>query len=258
MNLNDYVNACLPENEKMIKPFIINEDNTNHIKNKVVESMSDTIASALPLTPSPIPYECDKDNYYIIQHMENNAFAYSLTKDPVQYTMYSVDPEAKGFYKVFKSDKSKINKKYSTFKIRDRQKAKELYDELAKIESSNSKTFFAGDTSNDYIYQRLTEGSKIISDDQIIYDTRFEEVKNFNEEVQDICESVRNFILGDPITRLEEQVSTLSNLVNINESSNYVSSDYDMITSIEDYDNGYLKFYKSYLVKVDNQDNEQI
>lgn len=241
MNLNDYANACLPENEKMIKPFIINEDNTNRIKNKVVESMSGTIAGALPLTPNPIPYECDKDNYYIIQRMENNAFAYSLTKDPVQYTMYSVDPEAKGFYKVFKSDKSKINKKYSTFKIRDRQKAKELYDELAKIESSNSKTFFAGDTSNDYIYQRLTEGSKIISDDQIRYDTRFEEVKNFNEEVQDICESVRNFILGDPITRLEEQVSTLSNLVNINESSNYVSSDYDMITSIEDYDNKVLK-----------------
>lgn len=210
-------------------------------KKEVVESMSGTIGSAIPLTPNPIPYECDKDNYYIIQHMENNAFAYSLTKDPVQYTMYSVDPEAKGFYKVFKSDKSKINKKYSTFKIRDHQKAKELYDELAKIESSNSKTFFAGDTSNDYIYQRLTEGSKIISDDQIRYDTRFEEVKNFNEEVQDICESVRNFILGDPITRLEEQVSNLSNLVNINESSNYVSSDYDMITSIEDYDNKVLK-----------------
>ena len=210
-------------------------------KKEVVESMSGTIGSAIPLTPNPIPYESDKDNYYIIQHMENNAFAYSLTKDPVQYTMYSVDPEAKGFYKVFKSDKSKINKKYSTFKIRDRQKAKELYDELAKIESSNSKTFFAGDTSNDYIYQRLTEGSKIISDDQIRYDTRFEEVKNFNEEVQDICESVRNFILGDPITRLEEQVSTLYNLVNINESSNYVSSDYDMITSIEDYDNKVLK-----------------
>jgi hypothetical protein len=234
---------CMAKNWKW---YIIDEGQLNKFrkyfenlmtKNKFIESMSDTIAGALPLTPNPIPYECDKDNYYIIQHMENNAFAYSLTKDPVQYTMYSVDPEAKGFYKVFKSDKSKINKKYSTFKIRDRQKAKELYDELAKIESSNSKTFFAGDTSNDYIYQRLTEGSKIISDDQIRYDTRFEEVKNFNEEIQDICESVRNFILGDPITRLEEQVSTLSNLVNINESSNYVSSDYDMITSIEDYDN---------------------
>lgn len=239
--------SCMTKNWKW---YIIDEGQVNKFrkyfenlmtKNKFIESMSDAIGGALPLTPNPIPYESNKDNYYIIQYMENNAFAYSITKDPVQYTMYSVDPEAKGFYKVFKSDKSKINKKYSTFKIKDRQKAKELYDELAKIESSNSKTFFAGDTSNDYIYQRLTEGSKIISDDQIRYDTRFEEVKNFNEEVQDICESVRNFILGDPITRLEEQVSTLSNLVNINESSNYVSSDYDMITSIEDYDNKVLK-----------------
>ena len=238
--------SCMTKNWKW---YIIDESQVNKFRKyfenimskKIDESMSDTIGGALPLTPNPIPYESNKDNYYIIQHMENNAFAYSLTKDPVQYTMYSVDPEAKGFYKVFKSDKSKINKKYSTFKIRDRQKAKELYDELAKIESSNSKTFFVGDTSNDYIYQRLTEGSKIISDDQIRYDTRFEESKNFNEEVQDICESVRNFILGDPITRLEEQVSTLSNLVNINESSNYVSSDYDMITSIEDYDNKVLK-----------------
>lgn len=238
--------SCMTKNWKW---YIIDESQVNKFRKyfenimskKIDESMSDTIGGALPLTPNPIPYESNKDNYYIIQHMENNAFVYSLTKDPVQYTMYSVDPEAKGFYKVFKSDKSKINKKYSTFKIRDRQKAKELYDELAKIESSNSKTFFVGDTSNDYIYQRLTEGSKIISDDQIKYDTRFEEVKNFNEEVQDICESVRNFILGDPITRLEEQVSTLSNLVNINESSDYVSSDYDMITSIEDYDNKILK-----------------
>lgn len=238
--------SCMTKNWKW---YIIDESQVNKFRKyfenimskNIDESMSDTIGGALPLTPNPIPYESNKDNYYIIQHMENNTFAYSLTKDPVQYTMYSVDPEAKGFYKVFKSDKSKINKKYSTFKIKDRQKAKELYDELVKIESSNSKTFFVGDTSNDYIYQRLTEGSKIISDDQIKYDTRFEEVKNFNEEVQDICESVRNFILGDPITRLEEQVSTLSNLVNINESSNYVSSDYDMITSIEDYDNKVLK-----------------
>lgn len=238
--------SCMTKNWKW---YIIDESQVNKFRKyfenlmskKIDESMTDTIGGALPLTPNPIPYESDKDNYYIIQHMENNAFAYSITKDPAQYTMYSVDPEAKGFYKVFKSDKSKINKKYSTFKIKDRQKAKELYDELAKIESSNSKTFFAGDTSNDYIYQRLTEGSKIISDDQIRYDTRFEEVKNFNEEVQDICESVRNFILGDPITRLEEQVSILSNLININESSDYVSSDYDMITSIEDYDNKVLK-----------------
>lgn len=220
MNLNDYVNACLPEDEKMIKPFITNS--------KITESMSGAIGSAIPLTPNPIPYECDKDNYYIIQHMQNNVFNYSITKDPVQYTMYSVDPEEHGFYKVFKTDKSKISKKYTTFKIKDKQTAKELYDELAMCEAYG-KSFFAGEVSRDYIYRRLTEGSKLLSDDQIKYDTRFEQVQSFDEQIQDICEGVRSFILGDPVTRLEEQVSNLANLNTIHEAS--TSSSHDTVFS---------------------------
>ena len=220
MNLNDYVNACLPEDEKMIKPFITNS--------KITESMSGAIGSAIPLTPNPIPYECDKDNYYIIQHMQNNVFNYSITKDPVQYTMYSVDPEEHGFYKVFKTDKSKISKKYTTFKIKDKQTAKELYDELAMCEAYG-KSFFAGEVSRDYIYRRLTEGSRLLSDDQIKYDTRFEQVQSFDEQIQDICEGVRSFILGDPITRLEEQVSNLANLNTLHEAS--TSSSHNIISS---------------------------
>lgn len=220
MNLNDYVNACIPEDEKMIKPFITNS--------KITESMSGAIGSAIPLTLNPIPYECDKDNYYIIQHMQNNVFNYSITKDPVQYTMYSVDPEEHGFYKVFKTDKSKISKKYTTFKIKDKQTAKELYDELAMCEAYG-KSFFAGEVSRDYIYRRLTEGSKLLSDDQIKYDTRFEQVQSFDEQIQDICEGVRSFILGDPVTRLEEQVSNLANLNTLHEAS--TSSSHDTVFS---------------------------
>lgn len=220
MNLNDYVNACLPEDEKMIKPFITNS--------KITESMSGAIGSAIPLTPNPIPYECDKDNYYIIQHMQNNVFNYSITKDPVQYTMYSVDPEEHGFYKVFKTDKSKISKKYTTFKIKDKQTAKELYDELAMCEAYG-RSFFAGEVSRDYIYRRLTEGSRLLSDEQIKYDTRFEQVQSFDEQIQDICEGVRSFILGDPITRLEEQVSNLTNLNTLHEAS--TSSSHDTVFS---------------------------
>ena len=220
MNLNDYVNACLPEDEKMIKPFITNS--------KIAESMSGAIGSAIPLTPNPIPYECNKDNYYIIQHMQNNVFNYSITKDPVQYTMYSVDPEEHGFYKVFKTDKSKISKKYTTFKIKDKQTAKELYDELAMCEAYG-KSFFAGEASRDYIYRRLTEGSKLLFDDQIKYDTRFEQVQSFDEQIQDICEGVRSFILGDPVTRLEEQISNLANLNTLHEAS--TSSSHDTVFS---------------------------
>ena len=193
-----------------------------------VESMSGAIGSAIPLTPNPIPYECNKDNYYIIQHMQNNVFNYSITKDPVQYTMYSVDPEEHGFYKVFKTDKSKISKKYTTFKIKDKQTAKELYDELTMCEAYG-KSFFAGEVSRDYIYRRLTEGSKLLSDDQIKYDTRFEQVQSFDEQIQDICEGVRSFILGDPVTRLEEQVSNLANINTLHEAS--TSSSHDTVFS---------------------------
>ena len=215
------------------KWYIIDEGQVNKFrkyfkdlmyKKEVVESMSGTIGSAIPLTPNPIPYECDKDNYYIIQHMQNNVFNYSITKDPVQYTMYSVDPEEHGFYKVFKTDKSKISKKYTTFKIKDKQTAKELYDELAMCEAYG-KSFFAGEVSRDYIYRRLTEGSKLLSDDQIKYDTRFEQVQSFDEQIQDICEGVRSFILGDPVTRLEEQVSNLANLNTLHEASTSSSND---------------------------------
>lgn len=225
--------SCMTKNWKW---SIIDEGQVNkfrdyfkNLMNKEIdESMSGAIGSAIPLTPNPIPYECDKDNYYIIQHMQNNVFNYSITKDPVQYTMYSVDPEEHGFYKVFKTDKSKISKKYTTFKIKDKQTAKELYDELAMCEAYG-KNFFAGEVSRDYIYRRLTEGSKLLSDDQIKYDTRFEQVQSFDEQIQDICEGVRSFILGDPITRLEEQVSNLANLNTLHEAS--TSSSHDTIFS---------------------------
>lgn len=225
--------SCMSKNWKW---YVIDEGQVNKfrkyfenlIDKGIDESMSGAIGSAIPLTPNPIPYECDKDNYYIIQHMQNNVFNYSITKDPVQYTMYSVDPEEHGFYKVFKTDKSKISKKYTTFKIKDKQTAKELYDELAMCEAYG-KSFFAGEVSRDYIYRRLTEGSKLLSDDQIKYDTRFEQVQSFDEQIQDICEGVRSFILGDPVTRLEEQVSNLANLNTLHEAS--TSSSHDTVFS---------------------------
>ena len=91
------------------------------------------------------------------------------------------------------------------------------------------KSFFAGEASRDYIYRRLTEGSRLLSDDQIKYDTRFEQVQSFDEQIQDICEGVRSFILGNPITRLEEQVSNLANLNTLHEAS--TSSSHDTIFS---------------------------
>lgn len=96
-------------------------------ENAVNEDMSGTIGAALPPagarapivpTPSPMPYESDKDNYYVVQYPKNNVFAYGITKDPLQYSMVSVDPLEKGFYKVYKTDKGKINQKTLGFKVK--------------------------------------------------------------------------------------------------------------------------------------------
>ena len=94
---------------------------------ELLEDMSGTIGAAIPPagarapiapTPSPMPYESDKDNYYVVQYPKNNVFAYGITKDPLQYSMVSVDPLEKGFYKVYKTDKGKINQKTLGFKVK--------------------------------------------------------------------------------------------------------------------------------------------
>ena len=149
--------------EKYSKKVRINETT-------LAEDMSGTIGAALPParasapiipTPSPMPYESDKDNYYVVQYPKNNTFSYGITKDPLQYSMVSVDPTEKGFYKVYKTDKGKINKKYLTFKIKDKQSGKQLYDELCRIAETTGKIFDSSIKSN-CIYETLTEGNVIL------------------------------------------------------------------------------------------------
>lgn len=191
---------------KWLEKFIY-ESATN-----VHEDMSGTIGAAL--APTPIPYECDKNNYYIIQHPKNNKFAYGITKDPVQNIIYSVDPTEKGFYKVFKTDKSKIDKRYTTFKIKDSQSAKELYDELALIAHTSGKIHEDGIDALTYAYRTLTDEKKIPSPDQIFFDSRFELVQNPIDAINKICNSLYKYLKAEPITQLEEQVNDLEEFVN--------------------------------------------
>ena len=172
------------------------------------EDMSGTLNAALPLTPNPIPSYADKDNYYLIQHPKKNTFDYSITKDPCQYTLYSVDPEDKNFYKVYKTDKSKINDKYLTFKIKNSGVAKELYNELATCAESGLK-ISDSETYSDYIYRRLTGGNKILTEDQILFDNRFELVNNWEAQLREDCEKLYKYLKADPIDILEEQVNSI-------------------------------------------------
>lgn len=173
--------------------------------NEVDESMSGTIGSALPLTPSPIPYESNKDNYYIIQHMQNNVFNYSITKDPTQYTMYSIDPEHG--YKVFKSDKDKIQKSYLTFKLKDKRSAKEIYDEISDCFKSGKSV-----PSMNYIYEKYT-GNKIISEDQILFDDKLELIPNFYDGINEMCNELYKYLTPSGLDILEEQVNQLKEVV---------------------------------------------
>lgn len=171
----------------------------------IKEDMSGTIGAALPLTPSPIPYESNKDNYYIIQHMQNNVFNYSITKDPTQYTMYSIDPEHG--YKVFKSDKDKIQKSYLTFKLKDKRSAKEIYDEISDCFKSGKSV-----PSMNYIYEKYT-GNKIISEDQILFDDKLELIPNFYDGINEMCNELYKYLTPSGLDILEEQVNQLKEVV---------------------------------------------
>lgn len=202
----------------------------------VSEDMSGTIGAALPPAsskppivpiPSPMPYESDKDNYYVVQHPKNDDLGYSITKDPLQYSMVSVDPLENGFYKVYKTDKGKINKKSLTFKIKDRKAGEELYNELCKIAESSGQIFNSKIKSN-YIYETLTEGNEILTPDQLFYDSRFELVNDPATVLDKQMGVLYSWLKGSELDKLEEQVNALDSTDSEREIGYHVLPDGDL------------------------------
>jgi hypothetical protein len=181
----------------------------------IMEDMSGTIAAALPplSIPSPIPYESDKDNYYAVVHKDKDHDEYGITKDPLQFTIYGTSNEAPGKYKVYKTDKNKIDKSYITFKIKDKQRAKDLYEQLVESYKSNLPLSSEYDTDN-YIYTYLTNGSTIVSEQQILFDSRFELVRDYISQLKEDCHRLYNHLLHPKtIDILGEQVNELEELI---------------------------------------------
>lgn len=181
--------------------------------------MSGTIGAALPLTPSPIPYESDKDNYYIVNNLGNNAFAgdYSITKDPIEYNTYSFDVE--NGYKVFKS--KKIDKKSLVFKLKDKQSAKELYEEIENLYNNGLSIPYP-----EYLYERYT-GKLLLDPTQLLNEDSLELV--YNSDIQDICESVMNYIYPKNIDMLEEQVNDLIFRINTSIHEYGIEDEYNVL-----------------------------
>ena len=156
----------------------------------------------------------------IVHPKDDLKLSYSITRDPLQYSMFSVDPQEKGFYKVFKTDKGKIKKPYLTFKIKDKQKAKELYESLSELYSRNlifTEHGLRSDKQPDYIYSYLTEGSIIRTNDQILFDNRFEIVNDFDTSIQEMSNNIYNYLKGEgkfsQINILEQQLNELEGII---------------------------------------------
>ena len=181
--------------------------------------MSGTIGAALPLAPSPTPYESDKDNYYIVNNLGNNAFAgdYSITKDPIEYNTYSFDVE--NGYKVFKS--KKIDKKSLVFKLKDKQSAKELYEEIENLYNNGLSIPYP-----EYLYERYT-GKLLLDPTQLLNEDSLELV--YNNDIQDICESIINYIYPKNIDILEEQVNDLIFRINTSIHEYGIEDEYNVL-----------------------------
>lgn len=172
----------------------------------VSEDMVGTIGSALPLTPE---YNLSNrsSNYYLVQDMKNNVFEYGISNGPFQQTTYNVETDNDGIHHIKTKNSTKHEK---IFKIKDKEKAKELYDELEEMVEYGQKYFIDNRYGNDYIYSRLTEGSKIIEENQLMFDDRFEQVDSHTKEVMNMCNEVYNYLIGPKlIDILESQVSEL-------------------------------------------------
>lgn len=173
---------------------------------KVNESMQGMLGATI--VPS-IRTGKNSDNVYMVQHLQNNVFAYGITKDPTQNEIIGVDAE-KG-YVVSKMSKKDIPGSYITFKMRNRKKADELYNEAVKMLSMGAKV-----DDTDYFYRKYT-GMNILSDDQILFDEAFLQVQNFDDELKQDAALLESYLKDDDkksIHILEQQIDKLEGLMN--------------------------------------------
>ena len=199
--------------------------------NEVTENMTGTIGSALAPTtkgssiikplPAPVPFVSEPEHYMVVHPKDDLKLSYSITRDPLQYSMFSVDPQEKGFYKVFKTDKGKIKKPYLTFKIKDKQKAKELYESLSELYDRNlafTEHGLRSDEQPDFVYSYLTDGSIIRTNDQVLFDNRFELVNGFIQSIKEMDFEIYCYLKGigkySNINILEQQIVELEGIVN--------------------------------------------
>lgn len=180
-----YYYMVLKSKKKLVEKYV----------KEMTESMNATIAAAL--APERTPVESDPNNYMMVQHLQNDKMGYGITKDPQCNEFISVS--IKDGMQVHKMDKSKIDKVYTVFKMKDKRKAKEVYDEAVNMLRMGAKV-----DSTDYFYKRYT-GHYILTHDQICFDESFELITPFYDNINSLAESVEEFIKTDDRLYFAEQ-----------------------------------------------------
>lgn len=183
------------ETDAMYFMVLKSKKNMVNTKKEMTESMNATIAAAL--APERAPVESDPNNYMMVQHLQNNKMSYGITKDQQCNEFISVS--IKDGMQVHKMDKSKIDKVYTVFKMKDKRKAKEVYDEAVNMLRMGTKV-----DSTDYFYKRYT-GHYILTHDQICFDESFELITPFYDNINSLAESVEEFIKTDDRLYFAEQ-----------------------------------------------------
>lgn len=189
------------------KWYFVSDKNINIFRSyfsKIVnENMQGVIGAAI--VPS---IKKGSDNVYMVQNLQNNVFAYGITKDPTQNEIIGVDAE-KG-YVVSKMNKKDIPGSYITFKMRNRKKAEEVYEEAVKLAKMGAKV-----DDTEYFYRKYT-GMNILSDDQIAFDEAFIPIENFDDELKRESKLLESYIMNgnNPYMVLEQQIDKLEGLIN--------------------------------------------
>ena len=170
----------------------------------IVEGMGNTIGAAL--APNPAPAESNPDNYMMVQHLKNNQMAYGITKDTQCNEFISVDID--NGMMVTKMDKSKIDHTYTTFKMKDKRKAKEVYDEAVEMLKLGRKV-----DSTDYFYGKYT-GKRVLTHDQIAFDEKFEIAPKFDDQMKLLNEQLLDYINNGKLVYVENMVKELGRITN--------------------------------------------
>ncbi len=192
VRLTDNNFAQLMEIMAMLK-FTL-EDNTEQHIVKINESAASLFNGAI-VGP--------EKGHFIVQDLQNNV--YNVTKDPTQSTMISIHPET---HKVCMISKKDIPGPYITFRLKDWDKAEELYSEAEDLLKSGKTV-----NSTSYFYERYINGN-VLTKDQIMFDESCKFIKNFDDVMHEYVSQLEQNIIKinhtpTNIDLLEEQMIDL-------------------------------------------------